>query len=129
MNLFSKILVVGIAFFVLFLIVFMPKWYINYWNHFTNKVSEFCSKSFRNKLILIIDLVLTGIIKLIDIISSVAFYIFYNIPIALSFIFVLPCLFVGLYTIFMYNNVLLGLACLICAYVLVKINKEMQGGK
>ncbi len=120
------ILILAIWFYFIFL---TPKWVERAWKSLVNLVSNFSFNKLGIVLLSLLQLLLKGLLKLFNIVEKVLNFILYNVPISLSFVFILPCLVLGLEFIFRQNNILLGLACLLCTYLLIRINKDMQGGK
>lgn len=76
----------------------------------------------------IIGSVLTFINKALKILADVINVVFYKVTIALTFLFILPCLLLGLVLTFKYHQLIEGLLSFLSTFLLVKINKSMQGG-
>lgn len=129
MNLFKILLGVGAIALWFYLTCYTPKCVTDAWRSLVKIMSQFSFSKLFDLLLKLILLILNGLLKLFDILTKITYFIFYNVPISLSFIFILPCLLLGLVLIFKFHEIFLGLTSLICAYVLIKINKDMQGGK
>lgn len=63
-----------------------------------------------------------------NILAEMGTIIFYRVPIGISYVFILPCLLLGIVLTFKYKHLTGGLISFVITYLLIKINKSMQGG-